>query len=174
MKQLQLQDSDMMHIAIQQEIQRSEESKYDHRLHGLLLIANGYDSYKVAEMFGQNATTVHRWIKKFNESGFSGIREGERAGRPNSFTIKQWEQLGDDLRRKPTEFKFNQSFWDGKLMSEHIKKKFKIDLGVRQCQRIFKSMGFRFRKPRPVIANANPDAQKTFKKTSVVSKRQKK
>lgn len=174
MRQLKLHDAELMQIAIQQEIHRSEESKYDHRLHGLMLIANGYDSYKVAEMFGQNPTTVQRWIKRFNESGFSGIREGERPGRPNSFTMKQWEQLNEDLRRAPTEFKFNQSFWDGKLMSAHIKKKFKIDLGIRQCQRIFNRMGFRLRKPRPIIANANPEAQKAFKKTPVIAKRQKK
>jgi hypothetical protein len=38
-------------------------------------------------------------------------------------------------------------------------------LGVRQCQRLFRAMGFRRRKPRPVIAHADPKAQRAFKKT---------
>ena len=50
------------------------------------------------------------------------------------------------------------------------KKKYKIELGVRQCQRIFNMMGFRLRKPRPVIANADPQAQKAFKKTPDIGK----
>jgi hypothetical protein len=28
-------------LSLQQEIQRSEESRYDHRLHGILLVAQG-------------------------------------------------------------------------------------------------------------------------------------
>lgn len=171
MKQLSIKDRDLMQIALQQEILRSEESKYDHRLHGLLLITNGYDSYNVAKLFGQNPTTIQRWIKKFNKSGFSGLWEGERPGRPKSLTEKQWKLLGQDLRKDPSEFGYNQSFWDGKLMSLHLRKKFNVKLGVRQCQRVFKKMKFRFRKPRPVIANADPISQKALKKTPKTDKK---
>ena len=165
MKQLTLKDAEIMSIAILEEIHRSEESKYDHRLHGLLLISNGYDSYKVAEMFNQNPTTVQRWVKKFNQSGFSGLREGERVGRPNSLTSKQWERLSKDLRKAPAEFSYQQSFWDGKLLSTHLHDQYGIELGVRQCQRLFHRMGFRLRKPRPIIAHADPEAQQALKKT---------
>jgi transposase len=40
-----------------------------------------------------------------------------------------------------------------------------VNLGVRQCQRLFHQLGFRLRKPRPVIARANPEEQQAFKKT---------
>ena len=145
-----------MQMAIQQEIQRSEESRYDHKLHGVLLIANGYDSYQVGDVFGQSATTIQRWVKKFNESGFAGLRDNERPGRPRSPTEKQWGQMEKDVRRPPSDFGFIQSFWDGKLLSEHLRKKYKVEIGVRQCQRMFKMMSFRLRKPRLVIANADP------------------
>jgi len=89
MKQLKVKDPVLMQIAIQQEIQRSEESRYDHKLHGVLLVANGYDSYTIGEMFGQSPTTIQRWVRKFNESGFAGLRDGERAGRPRILSEKQ-------------------------------------------------------------------------------------
>lgn len=174
MKQLLIKDHKNMHIAIQQEIHRSEDSKYDHRLHGLLLVLKGYDCYTVGELFGQNPTTIQRWVKNFNRQGFSGLAEVERPGRPGSLSEKEWEQLGDELRKAPTEFSYGQNFWDGKLMSTHLKRKYKVKLGVRQCQRIFNSMGFRLRKPRPLIANADPKAKKAFKKTNFDGKRQKK
>lgn len=161
-----------MQIAIQEEIQRSEESRYDHKLHGVLLVANGYDSYQVAEMFGQNPTTIQRWVKKFNASGFAGLKEGERPGRPTLLSEKQWNQLEEDLRKPPEVFNYPQAFWDGRLMSLHVKKKYKVEIGIRQCQRIFNQLGFRLRKPRPLIANADPEAQKAFKKTPVNNKRQ--
>lgn len=171
MKQLMVNEPVLMQIAIQQEIQRSDESRYDHKLHGVLLIANGYDSYQVGEMFGQSSTTIQRWVKKFNESGFAGLRDGERPGRPRILSEKQWDQMEKDVRRPPCDFNFIQSFWDGKLLSEHLRKKYKVEIGVRQCQRMFKTMGFRLRKPRPVIANADPLLQKGFKKTSADSQK---
>ncbi len=174
MKQLLVKDPVLMQIAIQEEIQRSEESRYDHKLHGVLLVANGYDSYQVAEMFGQNPTTIQRWVKKFNVSGFAGLRDGERTGRPTLLSEKQWNQLGADLRKSPELFKYPQAFWDGKLMSLHLKKKYKVEIGIRQCQRIFNQLGFRLRKPRPIIANADPMAQKAFKKTPGSNERREK
>ncbi len=171
MKQLFIKDSKNMQIAIQQEIHRSKDSKYDHRLHGILLVLQGLDCYKIAEMFGQDPTTIQRWVKNFNTNGFSGLTEGEKPGRPRNLTDKQWNKLGEDLRKLPSEFSYDQNFWDGKLMSTHLEKKYKIELGVRQCQRIFNSMGFRQRYPRPIIGNADPEAKEAFKKTSVDGKR---
>ena len=39
MRKVQIQDADIMRLAIQDEILKSEESRYDHRLHGILLFA---------------------------------------------------------------------------------------------------------------------------------------
>jgi len=41
MRKLEIKDAGMMKIALQQEISRSEESRYDHRLHGILLVCSG-------------------------------------------------------------------------------------------------------------------------------------
>ena len=41
---------------------------------------------------------------------------------------------------------------DGKLLSHHLSFKYNIDLGTRQCKRIFRKLGFRLRKPEPKIA----------------------
>jgi transposase/fido (protein-threonine AMPylation protein) len=172
MKPLQIKDPKNMQIAIQQEIHRSDDSKYDHRLHGLLLVLHGFDCYTVGKLFGQNPTTIQRWVRNFNSQGFSGLTERNKPGRPSSLSEKQWSQLGNDLRKAPTHFSYSQSFWDGKLMSAHLEKKYKVEIGVRQCQRIFNAMGFRQRKPRPLIANADPKARKAFKKTDFDGKKQ--
>lgn len=71
-----------MRIAIRQEIERSEESRYDHRLHGLLLVTAGQSCREVAALFGENGTTVQRWVNRFEEGGLDALREGERSGRP--------------------------------------------------------------------------------------------
>jgi transposase len=170
MKRIHVQDNENMQVAIQQEILRSEDSRYNHRLHGVLLVSKGMSCYSAGEFLGHDATTIQRWVNDFNTNGFSGLYDKERPGRPTSITAPQWEMLSKDLRKHPQEFAYSQNLWDGKLLAYHLKVQFGIEIGVRQCQRIFQKLGFRRRKPRPVIAQGDPLAQKAFKKTSRSSK----
>ena len=156
MRKLLIEDAGVMRIAIQQEIGRSEDSRYDHRLHGLLLITAGQSSRQVAELFGENGTTVQRWVQRFEEGGLDALREGERPGRPRMLDATQWRKLQGDLRKNPRDFGFAANLWDGRVLSEHLRRHYKIALGVRQCQRIFREMGCRLRMPRTQVAQADP------------------
>ena len=49
MKRLSISDPEIMEIAIQNEIHRSEEARYDHRLHGVLLVCKGFSCYEVGK-----------------------------------------------------------------------------------------------------------------------------
>jgi transposase len=168
MRKLEISDVEIMRIAVQQEIARSEESRYDHRLHGILLVSHGINSYQVAEWLGQDPRTIQRWVTRFERQGFAGLQEGERDGRPSKLNETQWKAIGRELRINPREMGYSQNLWDGKLLSHHLAKIYGVDLGVRQCQRIFRQMGFRLRKPRPVIAKADPEAQAAYKKIAPI------
>ena len=164
MRKLEIKDGGIMQIAVREEIHRSEESRYDHRLHGILLILSGYSCYDVAQLFGQSPRTVEYWVKRFERSGFAGLQEVDRPGRPRLLGGAERQKIGEDLRRSPRNWGYPQNLWDGKLLSHHIEKEFGVHLGVRQCQRLFHQMGFRLRKPRPLIANSDPFAKKRYKK----------
>lgn len=166
MRKLEIANREVMRIAIQQEIARSDESRYDHRLHGLLLITGGQSCQQVAELFDEDRRTIQRWIKRFESHGLDGLREGERPGRPASLDARQWAALGRDLRRSPQAFGHTGHLWDGKLLAEHLRQRYGVSLGVRQCQRIFGQMGFRLRKPRPQVAQSDPVKVAAVKKTA--------
>lgn len=172
MHKLQIADAGVMQLAIREEINRSEESRYAHRLHGLLLVSSGHSCTEVGAMFGEAATTVQRWVRRFEESGFAGLREGERSGRPRSLDDRSWRHIEADLRKSPDVFGLQANLWDGPVLSEHLRRKYGIQLGVRQCQRMFRQMGFRLRKPRPQVAQADPLAVAAAKKTSPTGKAQ--
>lgn len=141
MRKLQIDDSGVMRIAIQQEIGRSEESRYDHRLHGLLLLAAGHSCREVAELFGEDDTTVQRWVHRVQQGGLQALRESERPGRPRSLDTLQWRELQADLERTPRDFGLSAAVWDGLALADHLRRRFGVELGVRQCQRIFRQMG---------------------------------
>lgn len=165
MRRLEIEDAEVMQIAVQEEIRRSEESRYDHRLHGILLVCSGRSCYEVARLLGHSPRTIQSWVRRFERSGFAGLEDTPRPGRPSALGegVRQW--VAQDLRRSPREFGYVQNLWDGKLLSHHLARQYRIRLGERQCRRLFGQFGFRRRKPRPVIAGADPEAQCRYKET---------
>ena len=165
MRRLEIKDRDIMRIAVQQEIMRSEVSRYDHRLHGILMVCSGFSCTEVAELFGHSPRTVQYWVRHFERSGFAGLEDTPRSGRPSRLDESMICTIGIDLRRSPRELGYTQNLWDGKLLSHHVEQGWGIQLGVRQCQRLFHQLKFRRRKPRPLIAKSDPEEQRRYKKT---------
>lgn len=165
MKKLTIADAPAVVLGLQDEIRRSDESRYDHRLHGVLLVAQGASCREVAHLLGDAPRTVQYWVNQFEESGLTGLVDQERSGRPKRLTTRQLQTIGSTLRKSPTSTGMDANLWDGKTLSAFIQKKYGIHLGVRQCQRMFRQLGFRLRKPRPIIAHADQERQKEYKKT---------
>lgn len=164
MKQLTIQDAPTIILGLQDEIRRSQESRYDHRLHGVLLVAQGMSCLEVSRLLGDAPRTVQYWIRSFEKIGLTALVEGERAGRPTRLGTVQIEEVGRILREPPEAVGLSGNLWDGKTLSAFIEKRYRVGLGVRQCQRIFRQLEFRLRKPRPIIARADPARQAEYKK----------
>ncbi len=165
MKALSISDAEEMILALQDEIRRSDQSRYDHRLHGVLLVAQGLSCPQVASLLGDCPRSVEYWVNRFEETGFGGLAEGERSGRPSRLNARQLEQVGAWLRQPPERCGLEVNLWDGKALSALIQQKFQVSMGVRQCQRLFRQLGFRLRKPRPVVGHPDPALQRAHKKT---------
>jgi transposase len=170
MKPLRIADADTLVLGLQDEIRRSEESRYDHRLHGVLLVAQGMTCPEVSRLLGDAPRSVQYWVRRFEERGLAGLVEGERPGRPKRLSESQRQEVNGVLRRAPREVGLTGTLWDGKNLSAWIERRYGVRLGVRQCQRLFRQWGFRLRKPRPLIAHADPELQKAHKKTPGVKR----
>jgi transposase len=166
MKALRIADAATVALGLQDEIRRSEESRYDHRLHGVLLVAQGMNCPGVADLLGDAPRPVENWVRRFEAEGLAGLQEGERSGRPRRLTAQQLAEVDALLRKTPREAGMSGNLWDGKTLAAWIKRQYKIRLGVRQCQRLFRQLGFRLRKPRPMVAQADPERQKAHQKNS--------
>ena len=135
MKPLTIADAASIVVGLQQEIQRSAESRYDHRLHGVLLVAQGLTCPEVGRLLGDAPRTVEYWVRRFEDRGLAGLTEGERPGRPSRLNAGQMREVNRALRGRPTDAGMPVNLWDGKTLAAWIDKKYGILLGVRQCQR---------------------------------------
>ena len=82
MKPLTIADAQTMILALQDEIRRSEVACYDHRLHGVLLVAHGLTCPQAAELPQRRPALRQSWVKRFETNGFAGLTEQPKSGRP--------------------------------------------------------------------------------------------
>jgi len=150
---------------LQNEIHRNDESRYDHRLHGVLLVALGYSCSESAKILGHTVTTIENWVNRFNNGGFNSLRDEPHTGRPPALSVQQMNEIHKDIAEDPKKLGHDQNLWDGKLLSHHIFLRYGVTLSVRQCQRIFHKLEFRQRKPRPISSKVDLEKQECFKKT---------
>ena len=166
MKASKITDHENVIFILQDEIRRTYEARYDHRLHAILLVAQGMSSRQAAQFLGDSPRTVAYWVQRFETEGLAGLADADRPGRLPRLDQNQIYQIEQALRKSPLEVGLSVNLWDGKALSAYIKQEFAIQLGVRQCQRLFRQLGFRLRKPRSKIANSDPCKKEEFKKNS--------
>lgn len=163
MRPLTISNPDLV-LGLQDEIRRSEEARYDHRLHAVLLVSQGMTCPDVALKLGDSVRTVENWVKGFENDGFSALSDKPRPGRPSRLTENHPTKIGAVLRKQPNDVGLSGNLWDGKSLSAYTHREFDTSLKVRQCQRLFHRLSFRLRKPRHMVAHGDPILQERFKK----------
>ncbi len=136
MKKLTIANSERVILALQDEIRRSPESRYDRRLHGILLVARGNSCREVAGILGVAHRTVANWVERFEQGRLAGLVRGKRSGRPRRLSEKQTAKIHAALRKTPAEFGLNGNVWKGKTLAALIRQEWDVTMSVRQCQRM--------------------------------------
>ncbi|MEI6078444.1 MAG: helix-turn-helix domain-containing protein [Verrucomicrobiota bacterium] len=151
---------------LQQEINRHQDARYDHRLHCVSLVASGIPCEQVALYFGDSPRSVVNWVRRFDRQGLAGLAEGNHSGRPGRLSAEQLEAVRAMIRRPPTAANLKANLWDGKTLARCLQEQYQVQLGVRQCQRLFRHLNMRYRLPRPSVGKADPRRQAEHKKNS--------
>jgi len=158
---------------IDQLINNDPEGKFIYRLCSLKMYLN--DPTCTTESLGKimqtSPRTIANWINWINSEGDLNIlRDQEKPGRNATLNEKQMIHFKEQIQKHPKESGLDVNLWDGKLLSHYIKKTFGEELKVRQCQRIFRILGFSLKRGRPMLAKGNPEHKKAVKKTPGDSK----
>ena len=138
MKKLTIPDTERAILALQGEIRWSPESRYDRRLHGILLVAQGNSGREVARLLGVANRTVSYWVERFEQERLAGLLRGKRIGSPRRLSEEQVAQIDAALRMNPRDFGLKGNVWDGKTLAAFIRKGWDVTMSVRQCQRMLR------------------------------------
>jgi transposase len=154
MRIVSISDPETVVIDLQDEIRRSADSRYYHRLHGVLLVAQGLNCCQAADLLGDAPRTVAYWVERYEEKGLAGLQEESRSGRPKKLNADQIADLQRVVRSQPSEMGFAGNLWDGKTMAAYLREQHGVELCARQCRRLLGQWKLRSSKPRPLIAGS--------------------
>ena|SRR5258706_14405238 len=101
---------------IRREFRRSEEARYIHRLHGVLLVLLGLSTVKAGKLLGDPQRTIAHWVIQFKERGLRGLQEAEKSGRPGILTPAQKKALAHALAKLPKHSGLKADAWTGALI----------------------------------------------------------
>lgn len=136
LRKLTLSNAYWIRVVIRASIRTNCEPHFLHRLHCLLLIAEGRSCYEVARWFGENPRTMERWVHVLELHGIEGLHEHHTGGRPTKLTGEQGQRVALDLLKAPRVHGYPEREWSGKLLTQHIEGSYGVKLSVRQCQRV--------------------------------------
>jgi len=141
---------------------KEKRSKLKERYHALYLMFEFENCTRVAELLGKHRSTVIGWVNTFNERGLEGIVPKKPPGRPSRLSEEQMGEVKKDVMTHPRQLGYEFSNWEGKSVAHHIKKKFGVEIKVRQAQNILHKLTFTLQRPRYKFPKANPEKQKEF------------
>jgi transposase len=122
------------------EIRMRGESRYDHRLHVVLLVARNQSCPKVAELLSEPCRTVEYWVRRFKEGGLDGLIDRAPPGRQSRLGTHGLDQLASALRQPPGKSGLKADEWDGQAVQDWIKDRFGISVCTRHAQRLLRRL----------------------------------
>ncbi|MDR2204970.1 MAG: helix-turn-helix domain-containing protein, partial [Flavobacteriaceae bacterium] len=169
MKRLEITRQEEVKNQIQSYFEKNTESRFIHKLHGILLFINNEKEScdSVGALFGNSPRTISNWIKKLNETGdLESLRDEKRPGRTPRLNEQQRSELKETLQHSPEKSGMASNLWDGKTLSAYIEKRYGIIMKVRTCQTLFHTLGFSLKRARPVVSKGDEKKKSASKKTS--------
>lgn len=143
----------------------SNDPRFKHKVEMVNLVLSGLTPSYLSKYCAESKSTITLWVKIADEQGFDALRPKPRPGRPPKLTLEQLEEVRKTLENdEPQKHGFH--VWDVLSLSAYVKKAYNVDIGVRQCQRLFHSLGFSLVRPRifPSKGKENTEERVAYKK----------
>jgi transposase len=136
MRKLEINTPMAVHTALRQEVARSPQSRYLHRLYCLTLVGAGWNCHEVANIFGDHPRSVERWVRTYQQRGIEGLKEKPHGGRHSILSNAQLRELETALKSSPAEQGYGADAWNSGLLRLEILRRFGLTFSGRHCQRL--------------------------------------
>lgn len=118
------------------------------RIRAVSQTRKGQSPEVVAKTFGVNRVTVYRWMSRFADDGYKGLKRKKAPGKPPVLSHIQMRSLYYILvDTTPDQQKLPFALWTLARVRECIRRRFDVELSKATLGRIMGRLGFSFQKP---------------------------
>ena len=139
-------------------VQTTSDVKYQHKVEMVNLVLSGLTPSYLSTYCGNSKSTITRWVKIADEQGFEALKSKKPTGRPSKLIKEQKAEIRAILEEDDPQ-KYGHNVWDGPSLSAYIEKIYAVKLSVRQCQRLFHSLGFSLVRPQTFPSKGEQNEQ---------------
>ena len=124
----------------QQIVNTTSDAKYRHKVEMVNFVLSGLTPSYLSSCCGNSKRTITLWVKIADEQGFAALKPKKPIGKPPKLTKEQMAEIRTVLDEDDPQ-KYGHNVWDGPSLSAYIEETYAVKLCVRQCQRLFHSLG---------------------------------
>lgn len=156
--------SDITKIELKKIYGREKNSKAKLRLLSALKRKNSETIDSIALSLEKPKTTIHDWLKRFEDNGLDKIYDKKQPGKSSRLTKEQLKELNEILNSSPEKQDLPFILWTTKLIQYIIIKKFNVKYEIWNIRKIVHNLKFVLKVPRQQNKKANEKLQEAFKK----------
>lgn len=122
------------------------------------LLAAGYSIAQASRWCGLHYTNAHKWVKRFQAAGLSGLRTRSRSGRPRVYQAQVEELVLDTATSRPRDLGLDFTTWSLMKLQEHLRQHPDLQTISRETiRRILQRHGLRFLTGQTWCESDDPD-----------------
>lgn len=126
----------------------STYSTYDVRKRAVHAVRDeGLPISLVAQAFGTDRSTVHRWLSRHDEAGDAGLARREVSGRPRTLCGLDSDALRQMVLAPASQYGYETDFWTTRRLIQVIARRFEVQLSKQTVARRLHEAGLTYQKP---------------------------
>lgn len=132
------------------------------RLQAVLLFSQGVNINDIVQIAGKAKRAIYYWIERhLMHRQPAALFDEPRSGRPLVAERVTDELIMEQLQHNPLQLGYQAGTWTVALLAKHFKVNHDLGITERTLRRRMKQMGLRFKRPRYVYSEKDPNrAQK--------------
>lgn len=137
-------------------VRNSRDATLVRRCEAIVLSVAGQTVPSIARLLGVDASTIHRWLDRFEAGGIGALVTVWSEGRPVAWDEAYELLLVEIARHDPRWYGLEQSTWTCALLAGYLGERTGIHLSGERVRVLLHQHGIRLKQPTPVVHSPDP------------------
>lgn len=145
-------------VRLQKAMQSVTDKRTFLRLKSVWLFACGMKITEVAKVADKSRQIIYHWVNSYLTTHHpDSLKDATKKGRPFSAPSITNKRILAELKRNPIKLGYASNGWTVALLAHHLNLRYECDIHPDTLRRRMKQTGLRFKRPRYVYSEKDPN-----------------